>query len=115
LLDLFNGDSFSIQNKFLKELDTAIQAIAILLTTSSPFESTSTSLNEFKGRNISDDLRPEVSIKIDRVNSLIKKDYKIIKSVTLESLEDDDANADGMIVTLAVVTVGGVVYPEITI
>lgn len=115
MLDLFNGEDFIIQNKFLKELDTAIQAIVILLTTSSPFETVNTSLYDLKGLNITDDLRPEVSIKIDRVNSLIKASYPIIRSVTLEDIQDDDANADGMIITLAVFTANGVVYPEITI
>lgn len=115
MLDLFNGEEFIIQNKFLKELDVAIQAIAVLLTTSSPFQTVNTSLYEFKGRNITDDLRPEVSIKVDRVNTLIKAEYPIIRSVTLEDIQDDDANADGMIITLAVFTTSGVVYPEIAI
>jgi hypothetical protein len=115
LLDLFDGEEFKIQNKFLKELDTAIQAIVVLLTTDSPFAPAKTSLQEFKGQNITDDIRPEVSIKIDKVNTLITRDYPIIRSVKLESIEEDESAADGLIITLAVMTTMGVVYPEISL
>ena len=115
MLDLFNGEEFRIQNKFLKELDAAIQAIVVLLTTDSPFATAKTSLYEFKGRNITEEIRPEVSIKVDRVNSMITREYPIVRSVTLENIEEDSTAADGMIITLAVLTTMGVVYPEISL
>lgn len=110
MLDLFNGDSFVIKNKFLKELDCAIQATAILLTTSSPMAPYNTSLYEFRGRNITDETRPEISIKIDKVSELIVKDYPIVKGISLSSIEEDPENADGFLIELMFITTEGKTY-----
>lgn len=115
MLDLYNGEEFAIKNKFLKELDTALQAIAILLTTSSPFETAETSLYVFRGRNVTDELRPEVAIKIDKVRELITKDYTIIRHIALDSIEEDSNSGDGIIVTISVITNAGSTLLEVVI
>lgn len=109
-MDLFNGEDFAIKNKFLKELDTAIQAIAVLLTTSSPFSTVDTSLTSLRGKNITDELRPEVAIKVDKVRELICAEYSVIKNVSLDSITEDDTAQDGLIITIAVLTSDAKVY-----
>lgn len=115
MLDLYNGEEFVIKNKFLKELDAALQAIAVLLTTSSPFETAETSLYVFRGRNVTDELRPEVAIKIDKVRELITKDYAVIRHIALDSIEEDSNSSDGLIVSVSVVTSAGSTILEVPI
>lgn len=107
MLDLYNGEEFRIRNQFLKEKDTAIQAIALLLTTESPFSTAKTSLYVFRGRNITDELRPEVAIKIDKVRELVTKDYPTIRHVALDGIEESEADPDGLIFNISVILATG--------
>jgi hypothetical protein len=69
-----------------------------------------TSLQDFLGRNLTDDIRPEIAIKVDKVSTQISRDYSIVKSISLASVEEDPSSADGFIITLLFVTTDGKTY-----
>lgn len=110
MLDLFNGEGFEIRNKFLNELNTAVQAAALLLTTSSPMADKNASLYDLLGYNDIEEVRPEVAIRVNTVHKLITAEYSIISSITLLDVEQDTESPDGLLVTILVIDSRNVPY-----
>lgn len=103
MIELFDGSTFHINNRYVQKAQGALQAIALLLTTRSPLLPYDVSLIPYIGRNNDSALAAEIAIKIKKINDIITAQYgDVIKSVTLGGIEKE--KEDSLVITLDIVT-----------